>query len=148
MIDLNDMTQPVARLNRMADFLEKEILPSVWGGLSGFDIVEWSETGKQPEIGCETSACVLGWAALDPVLNEKGLVWRGSRPFFIFSDRKYLPSELLNNYKYASAEFFGIDDDDADNLFYDFADVPDGPEGLKQQIALIRSIVARKVSQE
>lgn len=64
-----------------------------------FDLTDWN---------CGTSACAVGWACLDPVFIQQGLV---------FDSLRITPEFMGNDGWYAVKAFFGIEFDQGRHLF-------------------------------
>ena len=60
-------------------------------------------------VDCQTSACALGWAALDKTFNEAGLK---------FNEWEEIVFNACS-YEDAGKAFFGLTRDELGNLFYD-----------------------------
>ena len=118
------MTHPLEhpeRLLMLADMLDNLQLPSnAEFNMGGFgDHVGLHEPEEQNY--CGTSACALGWAALNPEFNKLGLKMEWYRT--VYSDLKET-QRFIGSVVYkgdsdfdAAAEFFGIDDESANYLF-------------------------------
>lgn len=94
----------IGRLNRLI-----EVLENVASKGRGFDMGVWCH--KTP---CSTTACAVGWGAMDPVLRAQGL---GLVKFKGVLHRRYEPTYRGNASIWAVMAFFGLTWGEAERLF-------------------------------
>lgn len=139
----------VERLLRLADKLEGKGPYEKYGPIphEHFDIRSFYNFPRElylasehvqniSEYKCGTSACAVGWATLDPWFNEKGLQSAYSQ-----SDIYLIKFDGLYDWR-AIEEFFGLDEDEAEDLF-----TLDSNYGNNDPLVVaerIREVVSRK----
>jgi hypothetical protein len=64
---------------------------------------------------CDTSACALGWASLDPTFNKEGLTLEWGPNYW--GEPAWIPTYAGSTMYDAGARFFGITESEAQQLF-------------------------------
>lgn len=100
-----------------------EVLDRVEAEGGKFDMDRWVEpVGRQPDgtpapPSCNTAACAMGWAAVEPRFNAMGLKLRVMRSYLSPNSTWYEPTFNGLNGMEAACEFFDLTLDDTAYLF-------------------------------
>lgn len=120
------------RLSAIADMLD-EVQAGTWRGattVDRFDLDNWAT-----QSGCGTTACALGFAALDPRFDWIELTadseWNGTSYFSLWMTEEEPPREAL-----------GLDDETFDHLFMPCGYPDDAPATAADVAARIREVIA------
>lgn len=114
---MNNRTR-LGRLRKLADMLD---------GITDkahFDMGHWAthDGEGQPHLnsdgsfGCGTSACALGYAAMHPAFRRAGLRLVANKGWNA-DEQPFIPMVDALRAENAGAKFFGIDEEEADDLF-------------------------------
>lgn len=114
------------RLLKLVDFLETADLPGE------FDMGSWSKEEENGRPKCGTAACAMGWATTIPSFRRAGLFLNecGDPEF-----KGYTESQ-------AAARFFGIENEQALNLFVYYNHEHRGTAARQAVARCIRHLIA------